>query len=57
MNETFKRRAREWYKSFTEYDSDEDAVEAGLVFGDPYRTSDAHVSGIGGILKIVMIPS
>lgn len=57
MNETFKRRAREWYNSFTEYDSDEDAVEAGLVFGDLYRTSDAHVSGIGGLLKIVMIPS
>ena len=57
MNETFKRRAREWFNSFTEYDSDEDAVEAGLEFGDLYRTSDAHVSGIGGILKIVMIPS
>ena len=52
MNDTFKRRAREWMASFSEYDSDEDAVEAGLEFGDPYRTSDAHVSGIGGVLKI-----
>lgn len=43
--------------SFPEYDSDEDAIEDGWAFGDPYRTSDAHVSGIGGILKIVMIPS
>ena len=57
MNDTFKRRAREWMASFSEYDSDEDAVAAGLEFGDPYRTSDAHVSGIGGVLKIVMIPS
>ena len=43
--------------SFAEYDSDEDAIEAGLEFGDPYRTSDGHVSGIGGVLKIVMLPS
>ena len=57
MNSTFKRRAREWMASFAEYDSDEDAIEAGLEFGDPYRTSDGHVSGIGGVLKIVMLPS
>ena len=57
MNETFKRRAKEWMASFDEYDSDEEAVGAGLEFGDIYRTSDGHVSGIGGILEIVMIPS
>lgn len=57
MNETFKRRAKEWYNSFPQYDSDEDAVSSGLDFGDLYRTSDGHISGIGGILKIVMIPS
>ena len=57
MNETFKRRAREWMASFPEYDSDEDAIEAGLEFGDIYRTADSHISGIGGVLKIVMLPS
>lgn len=57
MNDTFRRRAREWYQSFPKYDSDEDAVDSGLSFGDPYVTSDDHISGIGGILKIVMIPS
>lgn len=56
MNETFKRRAREWYNSFSMYDSDQDAVDSGLSFGDLYRTSDKHLSGVGGILKIVMIP-
>ena len=55
MNSTFKRIAREWMASFPEYDSDESAVLAGLGYQDIYRTSDDHVSGVGGILKIVMI--
>lgn len=55
MNTTFKRRAREWFRSFPEYDSDESAVAAGLRFEQIYRTSDNHKSGIGGVLKQIRI--
>lgn len=55
MNETFKRIAREWLASFPEYDSDEDAIAAGLGFQDLYRTSDNHTGGIGGLLVQVRV--
>lgn len=55
MNTTFKRRAREWFRSFPEYDSDESAVAAGLRFEQIYRTADNHKSGIGGVLKQIRI--
>ena len=57
MGSTFKRRAKEFFNSFREFDSDEDAVLAGWKFGQLYRTSDAHMGGVGGILKQVRIPT
>lgn len=54
---TFRRRAREWFNSFPVYDSDEEAVDAGLSFGDIYKTSDQHQTCAPGILKMVMLPS
>lgn len=56
MSATFKRRAKEFFNSFRQFDSDEDAVLAGWVFGQVYRTSDNHVTEAGGILKTVRIP-
>lgn len=53
---TFQRRAKEWFNSFPVYDSDQEAKDDGLEFGDPYKTSDQHETCTGGILKIVMLP-
>lgn len=46
-----------WMALFDEYDSDEAAVAGGLLFEEVYRTADNHVSGMGGVLKQVRIPT
>lgn len=44
-----------WMALFDEYNSDEAAVLAGLLFEEVYRTSDDHMTTAGGILKQVRI--